>query len=65
MEKSVQELKEKMKNEKIKTRKKNRKQLQNTKVRFPTHTTNVYRSTSIQPSAVLMSSESLLNFTSL
>jgi len=40
MEKSVQELKEKIKKEKIKERKINRKQIQNTKVRFPTHTTN-------------------------
>jgi len=64
MEKTVHELKEKMKKEKIKERNINRQQLQNTKVRFPTHTTNVRRSTSIQASAVLMSSESLLNFTS-
>jgi len=65
MEKSVKTLKEKMKKEKQKERKIQRRELQNTKVRFPTHTANVYHSTSIQPSAVLMSSESLLNFTSL
>jgi len=65
MEKSVQELKDKIKKEKLKERKIHRQQLQNKKVRFSKHTTNVYHSTSIQPSAVLMSSESLLNFTSL
>jgi len=33
--------------------------------KIPTHKTNVYHSTPIHPSAVLISSESLHNFTSL
>jgi len=61
MEKEIKEVKAKMK----KDLEKRRIEMQNAKVRFPTHTTDVYHSTSIQPSAVLMSSDSLPNFTSL
>jgi len=65
MENSVTQLKEKMRKGLEKESEQHRRQLQNTTVRFPTHTTNVNHSTFIQPSAVLISSESLLNFTSL
>jgi len=65
MEKDVKALKEKMKKDLQKKREMHRAELQNTKVRFPTHTTNVYHSIFIQPSAVLMSSDSLTNLTSL
>jgi len=56
----VKQLKEKMRKDLEKEREQHRRQLQNTTVRFPTHTTDVYHSTSIQPSAYLLSSESLL-----
>jgi len=65
MENSVKTLKEKIKKEKQKERKIRSIVLQNVKVMFPTHTTNVYHHTFIQLSDVLMSSEFLLNFTSL
>ena len=61
----IKTLKNKMKKDKQKERKIRRRQLHNTKVRLPTQSTNVYQSTFIQPSAVLMSSDSLPNFTSL
>ena len=57
--------KDKMKTDRKKERGIHRIQLQNTKVRFPTHTTNVYHSIFIQSSVVLMSSDSLSKFTSL
>ena len=59
------EVKAKMKQDLEKQLEIHMREMQNTKVRFPTHTTNVYHSTFIQPSAVLMSSDSLPNFTSL
>ena len=65
MEKNVKSFKEKIKNDLQKERERQRSELQNTKVRFPTHTTNVYHSTFIQRSVVLMSSDSLPKFTSL
>jgi len=61
MEKGIKELKNKMK----KDLQKQKIEMQKTKVRFPTHTTNVYHSTFIQPSVVPMSSDSLHNFTPL
>jgi len=61
----VKNLKEEIKKNKQKGKEIHRRQLRNAKLRFPTHTTNVYHSTFIQPSAVLMSSDSLNNFTSL
>ena len=51
-------LRDKMKKDKQKEREMQRRELQNAKVRFPTHTTNVYHSTFIQPSAVRMSPDS-------
>jgi len=65
MEKDLKTFKEKMRADLKKEREHHRQELLNTKVRFPMHTTNVNHSTSIQPSAYLLSSESLLNFTSL
>jgi len=67
MEKDIKALKEKMKGDLKKERERHRGELLDLKVKFPTHTTNVYHSTRtfIQPSAVLMSSDSLLKFTSL
>ena len=59
----IKRLKDKMKKDTKKERALHRRQLQNVKVRFPTHATNVYHSTSIQPSAVLMPSDSLPKFT--
>ena len=59
------EVKAKMKQDLEKQLEIHMREMQNTKVRFPTHTTNVYHSTFIPPSAVLMSSDSLPNFTSL
>jgi len=64
MEKEIKALKDKMKRDKKKEKEIHKRNLQNTKVRFPTHTTNVYQCTFIQPSAILMSSDSLPNFTS-
>jgi hypothetical protein len=61
----IKTLKEKMKKDLQKEREIHRRELQNSMVRFPTHTTNVYHSTFIQLSAVLMSSGSLPKFTSL
>jgi len=61
----IKTLKDKMKKVKQKEREIRRRELWNMKVRFPTHTTNVYHSIFIQPSAVLMSSDPLPNFTSL
>jgi len=61
----IKTLKGKMKKDKQKEREIRRRELRNTKVRFPRHTTNVYQYRVIQPSAVLMSSDSLPNFTSL
>jgi len=61
MEKEIKELKAKMK----KDLEKQKIEMQNWKVKFPTHTTNVYHSTFIQPSAVLMFSDSLPKFISL
>jgi len=67
MEKDVKSIKLKMKNDLIKERALHRVELLKLKVKFPTHTTRVYHSTRtfIQPSAVLMSSDSLPKFTSL
>ena len=67
MEKDIKGLKEKMKKDLQNERERHRRELQDLKVKFPTHTKNVYHSTRtfIQPSAVLMSSDSLLKFTSL
>jgi len=62
---AMRTLKDKMKEDRKKEKEIHRKQLQNTKVRFPTHTTNVYHSICKQPSAALMSSDSLSKFTSL
>jgi len=64
MEKDIKAMKGKLERAK-KEKERHRRSLQNTKVRFPTHTTNVYHSTFIQPSAILMSSDSLPKFTSL
>jgi hypothetical protein len=66
-EKDVKSLKEEMKKDLQKERERHRREMQDVKVKFSTHTTNVYHSTCtfIQPSAVLMSSDSLLKFTSL
>ena len=61
----IKTLKDKVKKDKQKEREIRRRQLQNAKVRFPTHTTNVYHCTFIQPSAVLMSSDYLPKFISL
>ena len=61
----IMTVKDKMKKDTEKERQIRRRQLKNTKVRFPTHTTNDYHSTSIQPSAVRMSSDCLPKFTSL
>jgi len=61
----VKNLKKEIQKNKQKEREIRRRELRKAKVRFPTHTTNVYHSTAIQPSAVLMSSDSLPNFTSL
>ena len=67
MEKDVKALKEKMKRDIQKERERQRRELQELKVKLPTHTKNMYHSTRtfIQSSAVLMSSDSLLKFTSL
>jgi hypothetical protein len=67
MEKDVKAIKLKMRNDLKKERALHRSELLNMKVKFPTHTTRVYHSTRIfiQPSAVLMSSDSLPKFTSL
>jgi len=65
MEKDFKAVEDKMKKALQKQREIHLSEMQNAKVRFPTHTTNVYHSTSIQPSAVFMSSDSLPNFTSL
>ena len=65
MENGVKTLKDKMKKDLQKERKKHWIEMQNAKVRFPTHTTNVNHSTFIQPSAFLVSSDSLPKFTSL
>jgi hypothetical protein len=61
----IKKFKEKIKKDTKKESALRRRQLQNVKVRFHTHTTNVYQSTSIQPSAVLMPSDSLPKFTTL
>jgi len=58
MKKDVKALKEKMKKDIEKEREKYRREMQNAKVRFPTHTTNVYCSTFIQPSAFCISGKS-------
>jgi hypothetical protein len=67
MEKEMKELKLNMKKNLPKERAQNKRELEKFKVKFPTHTTRVYHSTRtfIQPSAVLMSSDSLPKFTSL
>jgi hypothetical protein len=65
MEKEVKEVKAKMKQDLEKQLEIHMREMQNTEVRFPMHTTNLYHSTFIQRSAVLMSSHSLPNFTSL
>jgi len=65
MEKYLKAVEHKMKKALQKQREMHMSEMQNAKVRFPTHTTNVYQSTVIQPSAVLMSSDSLPNVTSL
>jgi hypothetical protein len=67
MEKDTKSLKEKIKKDLEKERERHRRELLELKVKFPMHTTNVYHSTRtfIQPSAVLMSSDSLLKFMSL
>jgi hypothetical protein len=65
MENDMKALKLRMKNELLKEKAQHKRELQDFKVKFPTHTTCVYHSTRtfIQPSAVLMSSDSLLKFT--
>jgi len=45
MEKNVKTLKEKMKKDIQKERERRRRELQNLKVKFPTHTKNMYHST--------------------
>jgi len=65
MQKDVKAMEDKMNKALQKQRQIHLSEMQNTKVRFPTHTTNVYHSTAIQPSAVLISSDSFPNFTSL
>ena len=61
MEKDVESMKLKMRDDLEKQRALQREELLNLKVKFPTHTTRVYHSTRtfIQPSAVLMSSRLL------
>ena len=51
MENNMRKMQNDFKNE----RKINRRKIQKIKVRFPSHTTNVYHSTFIQPSTVLLS----------
>jgi hypothetical protein len=65
MEKELKAVEDKMKKALQKQREIHTREMQNVKVRFPTHTTNVYHSTFIQPSAVPMSTDSLPNVTSL
>jgi lantibiotic modifying enzyme len=55
MENEMKKLKQKIKNELKKEKENNKRQMQELKVRFPSHTTNVYHSTFIQPSTVLLS----------
>jgi len=59
----MKKLKDKMKKTLQKEREKQKRELQNAKVRFTTYTTNVYHSTLIQLSAIRMSSDSLPKFT--
>jgi len=59
----IKKLKEKMKKDLQKEREIRKRELQNSMVRFPTHTTNMYHCAFIQLSAVLMSSDSLPKFT--
>jgi len=63
MENDLKTLKEKMKKDLQKERAKHTREMRNTKVRFPTHTKCVPIYKFIQPSAFLMSSDSLPNFT--
>ena len=65
MEKEIKEVKAKVKRDLGKQKKIHRIEIQNAKIGFPTYTSNLYHSTFIQTSAVLMSSEYLSNFTSL
>ena len=65
MEKEVKALKKTMRNNLKKQRVRLRMEMQKAKVRFSSHTTNVYHSTVIHPRDVLMSSGYLPKFTSL
>jgi len=67
-EKDSKSLKGKMKKELQKDREISRRDVHDTRVRFPTHTikcVQLYIHSFIQPSAVLMTSDSLPKFTSL